>query len=235
MRFAASFVLAASLVVLAACGGTGGDPLTPPEGWTSNGADAALAAWWHADVDTAVAFRDLSTLETMGVDEGEGLVAQVKRGRLDGAEKADPDGGLIGLFRNNPEAMDSVFNAVAVPLIQQENASSVEDVRSLRTDVYYRVSREYRKSGPLGQIDPSLVIYPDSLRQNRVEGSVTMQVHVDRQGQAVAAKVLEPAHPTLDRLALNVAANRRYNPATAGQDSVASWLRISIPYYVPGG
>mgnify|MGYP001803251426 CR=1 FL=1 len=92
MRFAASFVLAASLVVLAACGGTGGDPLTPPEGWTSNGADAALAAWWHADGDTAVAFRDLSTLETMGVDEGEGLVAQVKRGRLDGAEEAAPDG-----------------------------------------------------------------------------------------------------------------------------------------------
>ncbi|MEM6784878.1 MAG: TonB family protein [Bacteroidota bacterium] len=233
MRFAVSLVLAAALVVLAACGGTGSDPLTPPEGWTSNGADATLTAWWHADVDTAVAFRDLSTLGTMGIAEGEGLVAQVKRGRLDGAEEADPDGGLIGLFRNNPEVMDSVFNAVGVPLIRQ--AGDGGDVRSLRTDVYRRVAQDYRKSGPLGQIDPSLVIYPDSLRQNRVEGSVTMQVHVNRQGEAVAAKVLESAHPTLDRLALNVAANRRYKGATVGQDSVASWLRISIPYYVPGG
>ncbi|MEM8598938.1 MAG: energy transducer TonB [Bacteroidota bacterium] len=233
MRFAVSFVLAACLVVLAACGGVGSDPLTPPAGWASNGPDAPLAAWWHADVDTASAFRDLSTLETMGIAEGAGLVAQVKRGRLDGADEANPDGGLIGLFRNNPEAVDSVFNAVGVPLIRE--ASSVADVRSLRTDVYRRVAQDYRKSGPLGQIDPSLVIYPDSLRQNGVEGSVTMQVHVNPQGEAVAAKVLEPAHPTLDRLALNVAANRRYNPATAGQDSVASWLRISIPYYVPGG
>ncbi|MEM8556552.1 MAG: energy transducer TonB [Bacteroidota bacterium] len=231
MRFAAPLVLAAALVVLAACGGPGGDPLTPPEGWTSNGPDAALAAWWLADTDTTVAFRDLSTLESMGIAEGEGLVAQVKRGRLDGAEAPDQDGGLIGLFRNNPEAVDSVFMAVGVPIIRGETASSVDDVRSLRTDVYRRMTQEYRRSGTLGSVDPSLAIYPDSLRQNGIGGTVTMQVHLNRRGEPIAAKVLESAHPTLDRLALNVAANRRYNPATVGQDSVASWVRFGIPYY----
>ena len=72
-------LLAAAVLVLSACGESG-PPASPPEGWVA--ADATR--WYVPGADTTAAFRDLSTIEAMGVAPRRRRVRPLDAGADDG-------------------------------------------------------------------------------------------------------------------------------------------------------
>lgn len=218
MRRLSSLPAVVCLLTLAACGG--GTDLGPPDGWTG-----AEARWWRAGADTAGVFRDLETLEAMGVRVYDDVdLAPGVQNRM------------VELYRTNPELVDSVFAVVALPIIERGAAGAgdrTEQREQLVNEIVREVARTYRQ--PL--VDPASAperVYPDSLRQAGVGGSVVLQVYVDAAGDPVAVEAVERVHPTLDALAMRAAAGMDYTMpwVITGNASrnVPGWVRVTIPY-----
>ena len=207
------------LLLLAACGG-GGD-LGPPAGWTGDGD----ARWWRAGADTTGVFRNLETLEVMGMQmyEDVDLAPSVQQR-------------MIELYRTNPALVDSLFAEVALPIIERgaEGAGDRTAQRErLVTEVNTAMARVYRQ--PL--VDPSSapeLVYPDSRRQAGVGGRVVLQVYIDAAGDPVAIETVEGVHPTLDALTMRAATGMDYTMPwviTANRSrNVPGWVRVAIPY-----
>ena len=211
---------AAALLVLfgflsAACGGQA--DLGPPAGWEGDNA----GRWWRTDADTTGAFRDLQTLESMGVRifEEVDLAAAVQNL-------------MIEFYRSNPEIVDSVFEERGLPIIERGDPSIADRTElrdKLRRDVYLAMVDYYRDARP------DLVVlvekvYPDSLRERGVTGQVEVQVRVNAEGEPVAIKKLSGVEPTLDALAMQAITKMRW--VHAGHEGVAvpSWTRMTITY-----
>jgi TonB family protein len=209
------------LLFLAACGGGGGADLGPPAGWTGDGA----GRWWREGADTTGVFRDLETLQAMGVRvyDDVDLAPSVQER-------------MVELYRTNPELVDSLFAEVALPIIERgvEGAGDRTAQREqLVTEVNREMARVYRQ--PL--VDPASapeLVYPDSLRQAGVGGRVVLQVYVDAAGDPVALETVGSVHPTLDALAMRAAAGMDYTMpwVITGRQSrnVPGWVRVTIPY-----
>ena len=198
---------------------SGGD-LGPPSGWTSDGAQK----WWVAGTDTTGLFRDLETLESMGVrlfeDVDLGLSVQNR---------------LLEFYRSNPEIVDSVFVEYGLPIVQR-GAPDVEDRtvqrEQLTTEAYRSMVDYYRDARPDPNVD-ARIVYPDSLRNAGVTGRVEVQVYVNAEGQPVAMELLESVHPTLDALTMQAVTRMRWIHAGHAGVAVPSWTRVSIPYQPP--
>ena len=221
MRFA--LVLLAALTA-AAC--ASGPDVGPPADWETDGA----GRYWAPGTDTDVAFRDLSSLDAMGV-------ADVESEFIRWAQENE----LIQLYRSNPEVVDSVFAAdFAEPLRQaaagNDDAEAVDAaVNDVKRDFYQRYNNS-RKA-------PSELAVPDSLA--RVSGQVVLDVYVqqdDALAEAgdeypfvpVAVHVVEGTGTGLDALAAGDAARARYTsawvrsgPGNAAGVPVDNWVRIT--------
>lgn len=221
------------LIVLAACAGESGPPdLSPPDGWT--GADGR---WWQPGADTARAFRDLETLEAMGVAEevtytAGGFSQSVARERLAYQTKRS----LIELYRNDPAVVDSLFERYVAPKIAEADVSgdlgeAVQTWKERGYDAIRNHFREPRTRLRLGE-DVQIAI-PDSLRE-AASGAVGMQVYVDAEGTPQAIELLEGVHPVLDAIALRAATEMRWQPAyvrgTGNWREVPSWVRYRIVF-----
>ena len=98
------------LLVLAGCGG-GPDPSAPPSDW-----NATETRMWAPDVDTSEVFRDMGSLEAMGV-LGEEITlsgGSVSQEQFQNAVKRS----LLELYRSNPTIVDSLFAEHAVPVLE---------------------------------------------------------------------------------------------------------------------
>ncbi|MFN3596385.1 MAG: TonB family protein [Rubricoccaceae bacterium] len=210
-------LLAAALsLALAACATA---PETgPPEGWEADG-----PRWFRSGADTSGMFRDLSTLEAMGVEPGPTELSRWAQGEL------------LSLYRTNPEVFDSVFQAVALPALREGIPAGADyEARARRAveDAKRDFRAVYRQSivNPEGQ--PARV-YPDSLRQRGVGGRAVVQVYVDAQGDAQAVELVESTgNATLDGLALREAALTDYTGAWAvrgrrGGQAIPNWVRLN--------
>ena len=199
-------------VALAACQSSA--PTGPPEGWVGEG-----NRWWVAGADTAAAFRDLDSFETMGVDAPPSEFAGWVRDKL------------LVLYRTNPEVVDSVYTAgfvpdLAPPAGAADYAAESESVANqLKRDFYQRYNHTNKMPGP------GLAI-PDSL--TGVRGEVVMQVYVNRDTQPVAVQLLEGTGTYLDTMAMRDAATASYTEAwvrpRAGQSAgvkIPSWIRVT--------
>lgn len=213
-RFSVIRPLLLALVVLslAACGAP--EPIVPPEGW--QGTDTR---WWAPGTDTSVAFRDLSSLEAMGIEPAsDDFAAWVQEQ-------------LLPIYRSHPEIVDSVFTAGVVPTLappadgftfQSEASALANDVKR---DFYQRYNHTQKIPG-------EGISVPDSLQN--VSGEVVLQVYVNRDTQPVAVQLLEGTGTALDQIAMRDAATGSYTEAwvrpTAGQSAgvkIPSWVRIT--------
>lgn len=175
-------LLLALAAVLAACAEPG-PPAEPPEGWVA----ASPSRWYVPGADTSAAFRDLSTLEAMGVarDESE-FVRWVQEKMTD-------------IYRTDPETVDSVFAAEYLDDVR-EGVPDGEDygegadalVNRIKTDFFQRYNASRYQPQATG------LAVPDSLAG--AAGRIAVQVYVDPANQPVAIRLVEGTGTALDQI-----------------------------------
>jgi hypothetical protein len=204
--------------------------------------------WWKQGVDTAQVFPNLDSLSTMGVAEQGARLGQgsdVSQEQFKAAIKQS----LLRLYRNNPVIVDSLFEAHAVPKLENvdlsgniigENGQLKSEILNKNQKVAYEAISEYFRE-PQRQQSPDNIIWPDSLRSEEHAGIVELQVHLKPEGsgdnvvaRANAVEVLSGPHPTLNKIALKAATDATWQPAYVLKDgnwtSVESWVRFDIPF-----
>lgn len=232
LRRATPLLAALALMLgLAACSDGGPADLGPPEGWTAQGD----SLWYRSGVDTALAFRDLGNLTRMGVLSAEVYASNgmtPEQIRLSRALKIE----FMPLFRNNPEVVDSVFEAHVADEVREAPAGEASEVaRSMKSATYRTLQRHFREPLLLTQLGEDVpYVYPDTLRS--VAGRVRLQIYVDAEGAPQAIKLLDRVHPTLDALAMQATTQMTWQAAfvrrTSGFKPISSWALNSIPFGV---
>jgi len=221
----AAFVAVAA-TMLAACEGSG---VQTPAGWEA----VSESRWIRTGADTTGAFRDLSSVEAMGVvDSTDSDVIRYAKEQM------------LYLYRTSPEVVDSVFTAVAVPMLDRSYPSEGfrEEVDAALNEAKIAIlgSRQnqaiYRQTTPLPEPAPERAVYPDSLKARGVSGQVVVQALVSAEGQPVAVEVIESVNPTLDALVMRQVATTTFNPAwvvngpRGGGQAIPNYTRIPIPF-----
>ncbi len=212
------FLFTFALALLAGCGGRAAD-LGPPPGWTADG-----DRWWRDGVDTSVAFRDLETFEAMGLGE------HADGKRAEGPTHRNVQQRFLALYRNQPEVVDSLFTAIAVPLIDERGQD--EDRDALERDINRELNRVFFYPRPSPESDVAIV-YPDSLRQAGIGGAVKMQVYLSEAGEPLAVELVDSVHPTLDAIALRATTEKTWIPASTRAGAMRSYVRSVLSFNVP--
>src|SRR5687768_3335937 len=70
--------------------------------------------------------------------------------------------------------------------------------------------------------------YPDSVRKEKVSGSVVIQAVVQKDGSVGPLSVVRPVHPDLDAAALEAVRQWNYEPARQNGQPVAVYLTITV-------
>lgn len=215
--------LAALVLVLSACAGP---EIGPPAEWETDGA----GRYWLPGTDTATAFRDLSSIDAMGV------ASEASEFQRWGQDR------LIEIYRSNPEVVDSVFSTdFEEPLIQGFIAAG--DDAEARDQIVNGVKRDFYQRYNNSRKQATDLALPDSLA--RLSGEVVLQVYV-RQDDAlaeagdeypfvpVAVEVVEGTGTGLDLAAAGDAARARYTsawvrsgPGDSAGVPVRNWVRIT--------
>lgn len=225
------------LVFLGGCVADGLDLELPP-GWETNGEDR----WWTSSTDTLKAFRDLETLQAMGVPMEEviydatlPLAAQNRVGvdRMIRYVKQS----LLPLFRNHPEIVDSLFNQYVTPRIRKTGTSRdpAGDVARFKQDGYRAIYRHFHEPRTILRVGEDISIeIPDSLRADASGRAVSFQVYVSEAGEPIGIELLNGVQPTLDLIGLKTTMAMRWQPAylLKGRKSVPvpAWVRFRIRF-----
>lgn len=219
MRLLPVLVLAPLLV--AACTDPG-PAAEPPEGWIAE----SPTRWYQPGADTAAAFRDLSTLEAMGVERDDTEFVRWAQEKM------------TDLYRTQPEIVDSILVADYLDEMRQgipdgpDYADQADAfVRRLKTEYYQRFNpARYQPAGELA--------VPQDLAD--ADGTITTQVYVDADNQPTAVWLLEGTGTQLDQIMMRRAIEGTYTDAwvrpTAGQSAgvkIPSWVRITNTYARP--
>ena len=216
-------IVAVLATALAACGSS---EIEPPAGWEAVAEDR----WVRTGADVTDAFRDLSTVEAMGVADTTDEVTRYAKEQL------------LYLYRSSPEVVDSLFQAEARPLL--ERAYSRDNYREEIDEAINEIKVKFLGGGgdralynlarAMPDPPPQRAEAPDSLQS--IMGEVAVQVLVDRDGQAVAVQAVDGLHPTLDKLAMLQAATTRYNAAwvitgpRGGGQAIPNYVRLVIGF-----
>ncbi len=227
------FVLAAPL--LAGCSSSeNGNATEAPPDW-----ETASDRWWKSGTDTSEAFRNLESLEAMGLTE-EVTFAASATGITDEQAARQAKSNVLPLYRHEPQVVDSIFAQYVAPELEKAVAAggdareAVDQFKNTSYDLLRDHFNEPRERLALGEdVD---VTYPDSLRQT-ASGEVQMQVRLNAEGEPVAVELLEGVHPTLDRIAMRTATQMRWDPAQVAQGSewqpIPSWVRFAVHFRRP--
>ena len=209
----------AALATLAACSESA-PPAEPPEGWTA----ASETRWFVPGTDTTAAFRDLSTLEAMGVAREEPeFVRWVQEKMTD-------------IYRSGPETVDSVFAAdylarveAGVPEGDDYGAQADALVNEIKRDVFQRYNGSRYQPPAEGLAIPEA--YAD------VSGQIAVQVYVDRDNEPIAVRLVEGTGTPLDQMFMRHVLGGTYTDAwvrpTAGRSAgveIPSWVRIESSF-----
>ena len=209
----------------------------PPEGWTADG-----DRWWRAGADTSGAFRDLGSLQSMGV-KGADITYAVSMAlaerkstavrQLSRAVKVS----LLPIFRNEPEIVDSLFERHVVPRIEKADLDRAPDhlVDRFKAEGYRILARHFREPRTVLSLGTDVpIVYPDSLREAGVTGRVRMQVRLNAEGEPVALQLIDGVHPVLDDIAMEATTRMRWQPAylleTGKSRPVPSWVRFTVNF-----
>lgn len=209
-------LLIAAAALLTACSDTAPPSSDPPEGWVAE----SPTRWYTPGADTSAAFRDLSTVEAMGVARDDSEFVRW-------AQETMTD-----FYRTNPEVVDSIFAADYLAEVRAAEASEGDAANALvdriKTEYYQRYNpAQYRPETPFA-LPPDLA---------EVDGIITTQVYVGADNQAVAVMLLEGTGTRLDQMMMRRALDGPFTDAwvreTAGQSEgvkIPSWVRISSNY-----
>ncbi len=227
-----------AFLLFAGCASDAGFPYGPPAGW-----DGAGERWWLAGQDTSGFFPAMETIDDLSADDDEmvylapGEMAAMRRNDRSQFERAVKRS-LIRLYRNEPVIVDSIFVAHIRPMLEGVKFTDdpVQDVEKFKQRAYKtmrdRFFREPRTKLELGKDVP--IVYPDSLRENNVEGAVVLQVRLDTQGVPLSVELVKSIHPVLDQIAMEATTRMRWQPAYVMRKKdwapVPSWARFRISF-----
>lgn len=213
----------------------------PPADW-----EGSVVRWWRADTDTSKKFRDLEKLESMNVTGGEMTYFTLESLAYDSEETKERliwavKQSLIRLIRNEPEVVDSLFERFVTPKIRSAVLSPDEissDISRFKKEGYRLIQNNYqepRMALTLGEDVP--VIFPDSLQDKQIGGSVRTQVYVNAKGEPEAIELLEGVHPVLNDIAMKATTKMRWRPAYLMRQGnwrpIPSWVRFTLNFVVP--
>ncbi|MDX1741291.1 MAG: energy transducer TonB [Rhodothermales bacterium] len=232
-----TLALLVSLLMVAGCSSSDSYRQGPPEGWVADG-----SRWFLLGLDTTGVYPDLTSLETMEVAGAEltySATAALSRRRdvatrqLSRAVKQS----LIALIRNEPHVVDSLFEKLVVPKLENADLSREPDqlVERYKKEAYRTLARHFREPRATVRLGSDVpVVYPDSLRQAGITGDVDLQVYVNEQGEPAAIELLQGVHPVLDDIAMSATTEVRWQPAyllRVGKSyPIPSWLRYSVKF-----
>ena len=232
------FVLFFTLVL--GCAEPPYDP-TPPSGWTG-----AEQQWWREGLDTTNVFRNLETLEDLNV-VGTGLGYATDRAlSTSSAEvrqrfKWEVKKRMLPLLRNQPELVDSLFEATFAPKIAEVRFTNdaLQDVKDFTSRAVKFINRNHFQ-GPaqvktLGEDVP--IDYPDSLQTQRIGGDVLLQVYLDAEGLPQAIQLVEGGHHVLNNRAMLATTQMEWRPSYVFENKewepIPSWVRYRVLFNVP--
>ncbi len=217
MRRAFIPLVLVAVVTLAAC--QPGEEAGPPADWETIGTER----WWHAEADTAVAFRDMDSFEELALsDREDGLLD-------DGPVVRNVQRRFLALYRNHPEVVDSLFRQLAVPIIERDAEPGALDAEreALVSQINRRIHQAFFPAQPR-QADRPPIVIPDSLRQQGITGTVALQIYLDNEGRPRGIRKLEGIHESMDAIVMRNYAQRTWQPAHLDGNPIASWTRASV-------
>ncbi|NNF03413.1 MAG: energy transducer TonB [Rhodothermales bacterium] len=230
------------LTVLTGCSRSEHIQTDVPDGWESDG-----GRWWTTGVDTSATFRRLESMDEMGIP-GSHLLNL----RLTGTTDVEKElarrkiaqhvkVGLLPLYRNRPEIVDSLFEKYVFP--KMADAPIKGDVQPVisryKRDGYRILSRHFRAPHTLLKLGKDIPVpVPDSLIGTNLQGSVFMQVYIDNEGSPRAIEKLEGIHPVLDAIAMRATTKMRWQPAYVLRggtaEPISSWARFRVNFSTGG-
>lgn len=207
-----------------------------PEGWVTN----SEGRWWVSDVDTLEAFRDLETLQAMGVHMAEVIYDATRP--LSEQNTVGEDRmiryvkqSLLPLFRNHPEVVDSLFDALVSPKIKKTGTTqdAAGDVAKFKREGYRTIYRHFHEPRTILKLGKDISFeIPDSLKTTAAGRAVSFQVYVSEEGEPLAIELLSGIQPTLDLIGLKATMAMRWQPAylLKGRKSIPirAWVRFRI-------
>lgn len=208
----------------------------PPAEWQT-----AEEAWWHPDADSAEVFRDLETLEDMGITDEE-VPVDLEEATRDQIVRAVQDE-LKPLYQHHPDIMDTLFTEVVEPMIDDADMTMEGGVivSEITEDAYEEITEgHFREPQAITELTTDVSItYPEELRDEGPEGTVRTRVYVNEEGRAASVRLIEGVHPELDAIAMNAATRMEWEPAYIMEDGewVAhpSWTDFDITFQAPPG
>ncbi len=227
-------VLAALLLLAAGCEAEEKADLALPSGWEQSGARA-----WRPAVDTTRAFRPLESLREMQIAGTDGTVLVPGRGGVVESQVVQAvKRSLLPLYRNEPQIVDSLFDRFVLPELRQnplQTGAAKPYVEQYRRRGYELIRSHFREPLAATRLGTDVpVVYPDSLSENGVAGSVRMQVFLDDEGVPQAIQLLEGVHPVLDAVALRATTEMRWRPAyllrKGSWHAIPAWVRFNVAF-----
>jgi len=231
-------LLSGLLLLVAGCQQETAEPLQWPKGWQGNS-----TYWWQATADTTGLYRDLSSMESMGVPGTELLTMRIDAANAVQMQMAQAKfnqyvkESLIELYRNEPHIVDSLFDRFVVPRLEGVDLTGdvQQRVGRQQTVAYRTLSRHFRYPRPITRLGEDIpIVVPDSLKNQEINGVVFIQVALNKEGVPIALKKLESVHPTLDRIAMIAMTQMRFSPAYVLRggmsQEIPSWTRMKVRF-----
>lgn len=200
--------------------------VTLNENWQQDG-----ARFFVSGVDTSNLFRNLETLEDMGL-------ALPARNDRDARNWIDRNlrRELVVLYRHAPEVVDSLYRARVTTLVEQAPtpAGGLSDVVSeLKRPAERTLLQAFRQPSPMKKLGIDIQVpFPDSLKARLTEADIRTQVAIDAEGRPLAVRILEPVHPVLETIAVNAIAQQQWNPAYVLRGRAFEALPVFVRYNV---
>ena len=144
---------------------------------------------------------------------------------------------LIRMYRSKPEVVDSLFEAYLAPGIDDVTFTSDPggDVETYKKASVKKLRRHFRE--PLTRLKLGTdvpVVYPDSLREQKITGQVKLQVYLNAEGEPQSVELIEGIHPMLDQAAMDATTRMRWRSAFVEDDgewkAIPSWARFRINF-----
>ena len=225
-------------ILLSGCLAEQGLDLELPSGWETS----SQGRWWVSGVDTLEAFRDLETLQAMGVHMAEVIYDATRP--LSEQNTVGEDRmiryvkqSLLPLFRNQPEVVDSLFDSLVSPKIKKAGTSqdAAGDVARFKREGYRTIYRHFHEPRTILKLGEDIsVTIPDSLKMTAAGRAVSFQVYISEEGTPIAIELLSGVQPTLDLIGLHTTMAMRWQPAylLRGRKSIPirAWVRFRIRF-----
>ena len=225
-------------ILLSGCLAEQGLDLELPSGWETS----SQGRWWVSGVDTLEAFRDLETLQGMGIHMEEVIYDATRP--LSEQNTVGEDRmiryvkqSLLPLFRNQPEVVDSLFDSLVSPKIKKAGTSqdAAGDVARFKREGYRTIYRHFHEPRTILKLGEDIsVTIPDSLKMTAAGRAVSFQVYISEEGTPIAIELLSGVQPTLDLIGLHTTMAMRWQPAylLRGRKSIPirAWVRFRIRF-----